>query len=534
MSIFDRDKKQPFVIPNINDPFAQNTTVQDAVRANTGFTSGDTNMVQPTSTPSASVPSYADFYNKVNPNYTSAGNAMTPAQLSDYLDSAGKNSQSPILGLNKPTAPTGYFTPTINSGTGMGSMFSNKNGITLSDSPMFAAMGSTYKQPSYFDSYQKQLADAETAARQDAIFKTLAPSNPGLVEPMFNNYWKDSSQGTSLYDKMPQAGGINYAQEYLNGVTPDQFGKDNPTLVSGAAPNPGSGGLGTTAQTTLGLGSSTTGSTAAHSVDVTQGANAAANPTAGAPSAPQPITPGATPSATATAAGNGTAPIMQGPGYATGGTVGAPPNGAQPPQGGQPTGLAPQGGAPTPMNASMVDAQTQDMLARNPQIGAKMKAVVDQAIQSGEINPQQCHVVVQLAQACINNPALWPQLRQWAVSQGLCGPNDLPQQYDQGLVVAILAAAKVYDHGGNATNAMMGQPQGQVTPPQGQGFAMGGKISGPGTGTSDSIQAHNTTTGKPLKVSNGEYIVPQHVVAAKGTEFFDNLVNKYSEGQPQQ
>ena len=54
-----------------------------------------------------------------------------------------------------------------------------------------------------------------------------------------------------------------------------------------------------------------------------------------------------------------------------------------------------------------------------------------------------------------------------------------------------------------------------------------GLIRGPGTGISDSIPAHHTDTGRQLNVSNGEYIVPEDVVKAKGVEFFDKLLAKY-------
>jgi hypothetical protein len=48
--------------------------------------------------------------------------------------------------------------------------------------------------------------------------------------------------------------------------------------------------------------------------------------------------------------------------------------------------------------------------------------------------------------------------------------------------------------------------------------ARGGKVTGPGTGTSDSI---------PIRVSAGEYVIPAKVVQAKGKDFFDALLKKY-------
>lgn len=58
------------------------------------------------------------------------------------------------------------------------------------------------------------------------------------------------------------------------------------------------------------------------------------------------------------------------------------------------------------------------------------------------------------------------------------------------------------------------------------GMADGGPVKGAGTGVSDSIRAINTDTGAPVRISNGEYIVPADVVKVKGTEFFDRLVEK--------
>lgn len=48
--------------------------------------------------------------------------------------------------------------------------------------------------------------------------------------------------------------------------------------------------------------------------------------------------------------------------------------------------------------------------------------------------------------------------------------------------------------------------------------ADGGPVDGPGTGTSDSI---------PARLSDGEYVIPADVVRAKGTQFFDKLLDKH-------
>lgn len=79
----------------------------------------------------------------------------------------------------------------------------------------------------------------------------------------------------------------------------------------------------------------------------------------------------------------------------------------------------------------------------------------------------------------------------------------------------------MYSNGGWGTGNSFGNED------QGVNFADGGKITGPGTGVSDSIPAVNTSTGGPVHVSNGEFIVPADVVRAKGEEFFNKLIEKH-------
>lgn len=212
------------------------------------------------------------------------------------------------------------------------------------------------------------------------------------------------------------------------------------------------------------------------------------------------------------------------PAYATGGVVGQAPNpmGMPPASGGQP-GLQPGGaGEGGYVDHKTADMQINDLLARNPQVKQQIQQVIQQGIQDGSINPQMAQMAVQLAQACVQNPALYPQLRQFAIQRGIVDPEDLPEQYDQGLVLTILMAAK-------AAQGMGEAPQQTLAQNAQQQFAQGGMIQGPGTGTSDSVQAVNTSNGQPVKVSNGEYVVPAAVVAAKGRDFFDSLVRKYAE-----
>lgn len=77
----------------------------------------------------------------------------------------------------------------------------------------------------------------------------------------------------------------------------------------------------------------------------------------------------------------------------------------------------------------------------------------------------------------------------------------------------------------NAEKKALGYAKGGPVPRK--GYEGGGEVDGPGTGTSDSV---------PASLSNGEYVIPAHVVSYLGTKFFDDLVQKITSmnggGQP--
>lgn len=56
-------------------------------------------------------------------------------------------------------------------------------------------------------------------------------------------------------------------------------------------------------------------------------------------------------------------------------------------------------------------------------------------------------------------------------------------------------------------------------------YRRGGLVRGAGTGTSDSVPAVGANR-EPIRLSNGEYIIPADVVRHKGVEFFDRIVGK--------
>ena len=62
-------------------------------------------------------------------------------------------------------------------------------------------------------------------------------------------------------------------------------------------------------------------------------------------------------------------------------------------------------------------------------------------------------------------------------------------------------------------------------------LADGGLVRGPGTGTSDSVPAVNQDDGSPIRLSNGEYVLPAETVRKIGISKLDKIVEK-TNGKP--
>lgn len=214
------------------------------------------------------------------------------------------------------------------------------------------------------------------------------------------------------------------------------------------------------------------------------------------------------------------------PAYADGGMVPPAPPAAPPmtqpglaPQ--QPGMMPPGGAAPTQrMSLQQLQQEAQKFAQANPQAVQMIREALMEGVQDGDITPQQITMLVQMAVAAAQNPELYPRLRQMAIQQGMADEEDLPMQYDQGIVFSlIVAGAAMQQPGGQG----MGAPQvpGAQAPAammkDGGHIAMTRSPTGDNTGRADDI---------PIRVSGGEYVIPKHIVERKGTEFFDKLIGK--------
>jgi hypothetical protein len=201
------------------------------------------------------------------------------------------------------------------------------------------------------------------------------------------------------------------------------------------------------------------------------------------------------------------------PSYAVGGQIGmgGMPTNPQPGQMpmGQPSagpGLAAPGVAQRPISAEQIDGEAQKFVQAHPDKVQEIQQAIQQAMQSGELSQQQLTMMVQMATVALQNPDMYPQLRKMAIQQGLATEQDLSEQYDQGLLFVLVVVGKTIQGGG--------QPQGPIPSMKG-----GGPVPKVPENQPVVIKAHE-----------GEYVIPKHVVQAKGTEFFDKLLENYKQG----
>jgi hypothetical protein len=117
-------------------------------------------------------------------------------------------------------------------------------------------------------------------------------------------------------------------------------------------------------------------------------------------------------------------------------------------------------------------------------------------------------MIVQLAQAAAQNPSLYPQLRQLAIQRGLAGPDEISEQFDSGLIFTLLLMGAVLQSGG-------------MTPGQMPSLKKGGML--PKRESDDDDEA------VIAQLHEGEYVIPAHIVRAKGTEFFDKMLSTYNQ-----
>lgn len=194
------------------------------------------------------------------------------------------------------------------------------------------------------------------------------------------------------------------------------------------------------------------------------------------------------------------------PQYEAGGMIGAggmpePTSvGVSPQMTGQGQGISPQ----------MIDMQVNQFMNQNPQQVQQIAQAIMQAIQSGEITMEELNQAEQYAKLAVQNPDMYPYIRNLLIQQGIATEDTISPQYDSGLIFTVLLAVK----------AVKQNMSGGIQPTQPMpSMADGGPIP----------KSKEVDGGVLIKAHEGEYVIPAHVVKMKGREFFDSMLDKYKD-----
>lgn len=212
-----------------------------------------------------------------------------------------------------------------------------------------------------------------------------------------------------------------------------------------------------------------------------------------------------------------------GPSFAEGGMVGPGGMPMRPSTSPMAMNVAQQGGAPVvgmaqpgqtgrPLNFAAIDQQAQQFMEQNPQQVEQIRAEVQAAMASGELDQSSLNTFVQVATVALQNPEMWPQLRQVLIRQGMLDAEEVSEEYDQGFLIVLYIIGKTMA----APSAPPPAPMSQGQAPQ-MSMESGGPLP---------PKSKNPDGSIPINAHEGEYVIPADVTRKLGTDHFDKLIAK--------
>ena len=152
----------------------------------------------------------------------------------------------------------------------------------------------------------------------------------------------------------------------------------------------------------------------------------------------------------------------------------------------------------------------QDSVAQNPMAAQQIRQQIEQGIQSGDITPQEMNMFVSMAQMSMQNPNMYPQLRQNLLGQGL--PEDaLPPQFEQaeGILTVIATMGSAMQSAPQGSGA----PSAAMQPPQAS-YEQGGALP---------TESKNADGSIPITAHEGEYVATKEALAYHGRKTYEKL-----------
>jgi hypothetical protein len=183
---------------------------------------------------------------------------------------------------------------------------------------------------------------------------------------------------------------------------------------------------------------------------------------------------------------------------------------------GAPAGMTPPPGeaGQEPITVQQVEQDVARIAQENPEVIQQIQQEMAMAMNSGELTPEELNMVSQLARAALQNPEVYPQLRSFAIQQGIGTEEDIPVEFDQGLLAAVVMVAQVMQQSAPAGGQAQAPAQGAAPAAGIPTFKEGGPVQAKQPGGAVMAQVHD-----------GEFVIPADVVRRIGEEKLEKLVD---------
>lgn len=223
------------------------------------------------------------------------------------------------------------------------------------------------------------------------------------------------------------------------------------------------------------------------------------------------------------------------PSYQMGGMIGPDGQPIRPNIPGMPGLSGPSQGG---LGPQQMELEARRFVQQNPQQVAEIRTAVEEALAEGDITMDQVQLLTNMAKVALQNPEMYPALKQSIVARGILEDDELPPDFDQGTMFILLLIGQIMQSPATAPGVATGGGAGAASPGSAPGSAQpmmsmkkGGPIPTKGEMEDDDMEDSDMEDkgGIVIKAHEGEYVIPAKIVRAKGTEFFDKLLQSYAD-----
>lgn len=216
------------------------------------------------------------------------------------------------------------------------------------------------------------------------------------------------------------------------------------------------------------------------------------------------------------------------PSYQAGGMIGPEGQPIRPNIPGLPGLSGPSQGG---LGPQQMELEARRFVQQNPQQVAEIRTALEEALAEGDITMDQVQLLTNMAKVALQNPEMYPALKQSIVSRGVLEEDELPPEFDQGTMFILLLIGQIVQAPASAPGVAAGGEIGATAQPGPVPGSAQPMMSMKKGGPLPTKEEMGDDGGIVIKAHEGEYVIPAKVVRAKGTEFFDKLLQSYADDE---